>query len=216
MFALLLRNGAPVCQEALDALVSQRVLRHLIEHLVRTGRDMRPCQGSLRDVHWVTNARRDDFSVNAVNVKDARDVTDELNPIKTDIVEAADERTDERGTSSSSEECLIGAEDERDIRTNALLREAVHRLKSFRGHRYLDDDVLVHLGVLKAFLDHAVSVEADHFSTDGTVDKLEDLLQNLNKVSALFGNETWVRRNAGQNSHFGSVSNLGDIRCVDK
>jgi len=57
--------------------------------------------------------------------------------------------------------------------------ERLAGLEAFRCHGQLDDDVLVDLGQVFAFLDHARCIQGDDLGRDRTVDDGYDFLDNV-------------------------------------
>lgn len=106
-----------------DALVCERMVSHLLQHLERNGCDMRARKRSLRYVQRTADRRRQHLRGHVV----PREYLDELaydgHAVFVDIVEATDERTDEARAGLRCQQALVRTEDEGAVRRDAVLRQ---------------------------------------------------------------------------------------------
>src|SRR3954452_20137979 len=123
----------PVLLEPDDPGVGQRMPDHLLEDLERQRRDVGAGEGRIRHVPRVPDRRREHFRVVLEEADDLGQLADDRQPFLVDIIEAADERREQRGAGLRREESLVRAEDQGAVGLDAFGLEPAHRLEAVLG-----------------------------------------------------------------------------------
>ena len=89
--ALRAEDSFIVLPELLNPLIRERMMRHLLEHLIRHGRDVRSRQRAVDHMDRMAHARRDDLRLDVVQSEDVRDAADEIDARHGNIVEPPEE-----------------------------------------------------------------------------------------------------------------------------
>src|SRR6185369_11817525 len=97
------------------------MVEELIDYLKGDGCDVGTQTSRFDHVNRMTHARREHLSLPGVVAIDLDDVLQEDKPILADVVETADEGTDERRPRFGSDDRLCRREAERDVHANALI-----------------------------------------------------------------------------------------------
>src|SRR5213594_1711792 len=110
-FPHLLRQLLPVLEELLQADVGERMLDQGLQHGKRHRGDIGPDARGLHDVQGVPDAGGQDLALEVVIVEDGPDLADDVHPDVADVVQAADERADERRSGLRGQKRLGRRED---------------------------------------------------------------------------------------------------------
>src|SRR4029453_2654274 len=105
----------PILQELLQADVGERMVEHLLDYRRRAGGDVGAQLGRFDDVNGMTAAGDEDFRRELVVAVDRDDLANELHAVGGDVVEAADERADERRARLRRQQRLRAREAQRDV-----------------------------------------------------------------------------------------------------
>lgn len=215
-FVLFSEHRFVILAELFDALVGQRMLGHLLDDLVGNGGNVGAGEGAFGDVHGMADAGRDDLGGDAVGVEYLGDFGDEVGAADADVIETANERADKGSAGTGGEQSLVGREDERHIDFDAFGGQGMTRLESFHGHRNLDDHILVDLGDLASFADHAFGVGGGRFdfAADGAVDDGGDLGYDLLEIAPFFGDEGRIGGDSANDAHVIGFPDVVHIGCV--
>jgi len=134
-----------------------------------------------------------------------------------DVIESADEGRDIGGPGLGGEQSLQRGEDQRQVGLKALLTENLGRFESFCGQRQLDDDLVRSKArELLPFLDHAGSLGCHYFCGNRPVDQADDLLEDLVKIPAAFGDQRGVGGDAVNQPQFAGGSDFSDVSGIDE
>lgn len=114
----------PVAEEGIESAVGEWVFEHAGDDLVGDGDDIGAGFGNFDEVERATDGGGEDFGFEVVVVIDLSDVVDEVDSVAADVIETAEEWTDEKCTGLGGEECLEWLEAERQVGADALRGEA--------------------------------------------------------------------------------------------
>ena len=194
------------------------MLAHLLDDLVGDSGDVGAGEGALRDVHGVTDAGGDDLGLDAVGIEDLGYFRDQVRATDADVVEAADERADERRAGAGGQQCLVGSKNQRHVDFDAFGGQRMASFEALDGHGDLDHHVLVDLGDLAAFPDHAFGIggRGFHLAADRAVDDGSDFGDDLLEVAAFFGDERGVGGDAADDAHVIGLADVIHIGCVEE
>src|SRR4051812_17832926 len=116
----LVSDFPPIAQELLQALVRERVLEELLQHLEWHRRDIRSQARGFDDVQWMANARRQHLRPPLVVAIDFDNLGEHPEPALSGIVEAAHEWADVGGARLRRQDRLRGGKAERDVDLDAF------------------------------------------------------------------------------------------------
>src|ERR1039457_6234582 len=166
----LFRYVLPVFQEFLDPGIGQGVLGQLDHDRKGDGGNIGADQGRVEHVDRIAYAGNDDFTGVTVVVEDGADLFDDAHAVLGDIVQSSDKGGDVGGAGFGRQQRLHGGEDQGYVGFDFQGGQRIGGLEPFRRHGKLDNDVLVDLGQLLAFLDHAGRIQRNDLGRDRTVD----------------------------------------------
>ena len=191
---------------------------HRFQNLVRYGGDVRACQSAVSHMDRVADAGGDDLRLNAGNGKNICDLADQIHTADVDVIQSSQERGNIRSAGSCGKQCLVGSEDQCNIRLDALSAQHFHSLQSFHGHRDLDNHVRVNGSDLPAFFDHTLGVRGRslYLTADRSVHDGGDLFDYFVKVPAFLGDQGRVGRNTADNPHVICLTDVFHLCCVNK
>src|SRR6476620_4032604 len=92
----------------------------LSQDLERYCRDVRSCESTLHNMHWMTDRRRENLRRVPIIAVYLHNVLDELNAVGGDVVETPDERGNVVCTGLCGKQCLAGGEAQRHVYLNIL------------------------------------------------------------------------------------------------
>src|SRR3990172_4893158 len=207
----------PIVAEGLDALVRQRVVYHLLEHLERRRGDVRAEQRRLSHVPRMADRRGQHFRLQVVKLDDRHQLADDVHAVLVDVVEAADKGRQQRRPGLGGQQALVGGEDERAVGLDAFLGEAVDGLQALLAHRHLDHDVGRQLGEVAALAQHALDVVGDDLGADRAGGDAADFDQHLVVcLAARPGEERRVGRHAIEHAPARCGADLFDVGRVQE
>jgi len=145
------------------------MLGHLLNDLVRNGRDIRTGQSAIGNMDRVADRRADDLGLDLGETGEhGGDRFDQLNAGLRNIIQTAKEGADISSTCTSGKKCLVCGEDQRAVGRNSFGGENLDGFQAFNGHRDLNDHVLgVERIDCSSLFDHAFSVLSGRFDLAG-------------------------------------------------
>src|SRR6185503_3321191 len=112
---LLASTLTPVGKELRLALVSKRVIKHLVNDLERHGGDVSTHACSFNGMNRVANTCCQHLCLPTVVAIDLNDVTQQQQPILANIIQPPEEGTNERGSGLRREDCLRCGKAKRNV-----------------------------------------------------------------------------------------------------
>ena len=194
------------------------MLHHLLDDLVGNRSDIRTSQSTIRHMNRITHRSSDNFGLKAIDIKDVRNGTNQINARSRNIVQTAQEGANIRSACTGCQQSLVCGENQSAVRFDAFRAQNFNSLQTFNRHRNLNNHVGMQFCNFTALSNHALSINRRSLdlARDRSINNRSDFFQNLIKITALFGNQAGVCSHATNNAHVIGFANIFNIRGINK
>ena len=216
---LFTKDGNVVLLELFNAGIGQRVVDHLLQHLIWHGGNVCTGQCAVRDVDRIAHRGSDDLGMDIRVI--AEHLCNGLNQVDAglaDIVQTPQKGADIGSTGTGSQQRLICAEDQGAVGGNALAAQHLDGLQTLCRH----GDLHYHVRRIQcvdstAFLDHPCSVQRSglDLAGDGAIHNGGDLLQGLGVITAFLGDQAGVGGDTGNDAHIVCLADLVHVGRIN-
>ena len=192
------------------------MLCHLLDYLVRDGRNIGTCKCAVCYMDRVTDGCCNNLCVISVNIKDLCDLADQFDTRLADVIQSAKEWGNICSSCVCCKDCLVCAEDQGNVCLDALRRKYLYGFESFYGHRDLYNHVWMDGCDLTSFFDHALCIYCCclYLAADRSVNDGCNFFDDFCKISSLFCDQGWVCGNSTDDSHIICFLNVLYICCI--
>src|SRR5713226_6038563 len=152
----LLEDLVVILQELFQALIRERVIEEHIQNFERHRSNLRSRHRCLDHVCGRPQRSRQNLRLEAVILVDGRESANQIHPGPADVINPADERTDDVGPGFGRKQCLTRGETQRHIDAQAFFAERGGCLDAFPSKRALHNDILMNAGKLASLADHVL------------------------------------------------------------
>src|SRR5207253_11504526 len=128
----------------------------------------------------------ENFSLPTIVPVDLDDVRQELEPVLSNVVEAAEKRTDERGAGFCRAHSLRRGKAKRHVHFDSFVVQDPRRFQPVGRERTLDDDVGCDLYELATLFEHFVLFGSRNLSRNGTGNNFANLGNVLLEIDITF------------------------------
>lgn len=209
-------SGLPVGKEFLETGIREGMGNKLFKDLVRHGASVRARESRGLNVHRRADAGCQHVRVEPLYVVHLGDLSDEVRAVLVDVIEATDERADEVGAGTSSQERLVDGETEGNVDLGSVLAQLLTGAQSGRRQRHFDDNIFRPCSDVATFFNHAFEVLGYALGAHGTAYDLADLLDKFLKIPFFLNHQRWVGSDAVENAPGGDFLNLVQVCGVQK